>query len=142
MPSEVEVIEPKAIVEAEPEHEIIEVLDGKPLRNARGHFVAGHKNIGGRKPKAYEKKYYEITENNCSEGEWAKIVRRTVRDAIKGDWRAREWLSNRLMGMPTQRAALMIQSENAVYAEWMADLMGVEEEDGTMAYVGAEEEDI
>ncbi|MEE8597941.1 MAG: DUF5681 domain-containing protein [Dehalococcoidales bacterium] len=44
--------------------------------------------------------YLQATTAACSPEEWVEIVRLAVKQALKGDSRAREWLADRLMGKP------------------------------------------
>ena len=56
----------------------------------------------GRPTRAREEKYLKTLVQAVSTEEWAQIADRAVEDAKNGDWRARNWLSDYLMGKPTQ----------------------------------------
>jgi len=69
-------------------------------RNPDGKFAPGNKLSPGRKPRAREEKYYEITMSACTFADWAKIVGKAVEQAKRGDATARKWLSDYLVGVP------------------------------------------
>jgi hypothetical protein len=85
------------------------VAEGR-LKN--GHFAPGNKigkgNGGGRPPKAREERYYEIAMSACTFTDWKAIWKKAVEQAIEGDATARKWLSDYLMGPPTQKHNLNI----------------------------------
>ena len=63
-----------------------------------GRFAKGNSGGPGRPKLERERKYMETMTSVCTEDDWRKIVERAVKDAIKGDYRARDWLSKYLLG--------------------------------------------
>ncbi len=63
-----------------------------------GKLLPGHVGLpgAGRPPKAVEQRYLETSYKSCTLTAWARIVRRAVRDAVRGDASARTWLSKHL----------------------------------------------
>ena len=72
-------------------------------RNAKGQFVKGYKGGPGRPKKTREERYLEITKSVVTFDTWKKIVARAAMDALRGDAQARKWLSDNIIGPPTQR---------------------------------------
>ncbi len=71
-------------------------------RDAQGRFLKGKIPGPGRKPVKKEERYYRITCDSVSEEDWIDIVTKAVRQAKNGQWRAREWLANYIIGRPVQ----------------------------------------
>lgn len=57
--------------------------------------------------------YLRVMSDNVTPVEWGLITQKAVKEAIKGDWKARQWLSNYLIGTPIQR----IESDVTVQQE-------------------------
>ena len=73
-------------------------------RDDKGRFVAGTTgNPNGRPSKKREERFLEITLSSCTYDDWADIVKKAVAQAKRGDSTARKWLSDYLIGPPTQR---------------------------------------
>jgi hypothetical protein len=72
-------------------------------RNEKGQFVKGYKGGPGRPKKTREERYLEITKSAVTFDMWKKIVTRAASDALRGDAQARKWLSDNIIGPPTQR---------------------------------------
>ena len=71
------------------------------VRDSHGRYVKGHSgNPQGRSIDQY--KYLKKMEAAVSAEEWIAIIRKAVEQAKRGDPRAREWLSDYLMGKPLQ----------------------------------------
>jgi len=68
------------------------------LRDARGRFAKGNSGGPGRPRRAVEQEYLAALNAAVSLEKWRQIIDRAVEDAIKGDPRAREWLSQYLLG--------------------------------------------
>lgn len=72
-----------------------------------GRFVKGNtlggRSEGGRPKRKTEESYLVALSENVSMDDWKAIVLRAVDDAKKGDWRARKWLSDYLLGTPVHR---------------------------------------
>lgn len=75
-------------------------------RDEHGRFVAGNSASPGRPPKKREERFYEITLSACTYDDWAEIVKKAVAQARRGDAVARKWLSDYIIGPPTQRQEL------------------------------------
>lgn len=71
-------------------------------RDELGHFVKGNKASPGRTKRPTEIEYLNILKQGVTPDDWQKIVRTAVSLAMAGDWKAREWLSNYLVGKPPQ----------------------------------------
>ena len=81
-------------------------------RDANGRFVKGHSgNPNGRSKRDVERDYMEATIKSVSIGDWERIVIKAIAQAAKGDGVARKWLSDHLVGLPTQRIDLKHKGE-------------------------------
>lgn len=69
-------------------------------RNKGGLFAPGNKLGRGRPARAVEQEYINAVIGGVSMAQWKKIVKKAVADAVDGDWRARQWLSEYLIGKP------------------------------------------
>jgi hypothetical protein len=68
-----------------------------------GGFEKGRSgNPEGRPRKEREERLYEITVSTVPIKRWKKIVLKAVDQAERGDATARKWLSDQLLGVPTQ----------------------------------------
>lgn len=73
-------------------------------RDENGRFVKGQSgNPNGRPPKERSEKYYLITMTACTYKDWEAIVKKAVEQSKRGNPTARKWLSDYLIGPPTQR---------------------------------------
>lgn len=72
-------------------------------RNDKGRFVQGNKVSPGRKPRRTEDQYLRATINSVTLADWKDIVDKAVAQAKRGDSRARQWLSDYLLGKPQQK---------------------------------------
>ena len=73
-------------------------------RKANGQFAKGASgNPKGRPKKEREQRYTEITMTTCTYKDWGAIVQKAVDQAKRGDATARKWLSDYLIGAPTQK---------------------------------------
>ena len=72
-------------------------------RDEHGRFVAGNTVSPGRKPRAREERFLEITLEACTFDDWRAVVKKAVELAKRGDATARMWLADYLFGPPTQR---------------------------------------
>lgn len=59
-------------------------------------------NPQGRLPKQVEQTYLQVCEGVCSFDVWREITMKAVEQAKRGDARARQWLSDYLIGKPLQ----------------------------------------
>jgi hypothetical protein len=70
-------------------------------RDAKGHFKKGHAPVSPGRPKAaVEIEYMAILKQGVTPDDWRKIVNTAVSLAMAGDWKAREWVGNYLVGRP------------------------------------------
>lgn len=69
-------------------------------RGDGGLFAPGNKLGKGRPARAVEQEYINAVIDGVSMPQWKKIVKKAVTDAVAGDWRARQWLSDYLIGKP------------------------------------------
>jgi len=74
--------------------------------------TAGVGNRGGRPSRKKEEQYLKAMKQVVTVEDWIEITTRAMNDAKKGDHRARKWLTDHLIGTPTQR----IESEVHVTA--------------------------
>ena len=83
------------------------------VRDPKGRFVKGHS--GNPKGKPIDQfKYLKKMGAAVSATEWREIIRRAVEQAKRGDPRAREWLSDYLMGKPPQQVDVTSNGETIV----------------------------
>jgi len=89
-------------------------------RDAKGRFVKGESgNPQGRLPKEIEKTYLQVCEGVCSFDVWREIVMKAVEQAKRGDARARQWLSDYLMGKPISMVmAVQEKQENVLIVKY------------------------
>jgi len=72
-------------------------------RDANGRFLKGHAPLSpGRPSRPVEIEYMNILKQGVTADDFKKIVATAVSLAMAGDWKAREWLSNYLIGKPPQ----------------------------------------
>ena len=76
------------------------------VRNARGQFEKGYSGGPGRPKKSREERYLEITKSAVTFETWKKIILKAAEQALRGDAQARKWLSDNIIGPPTQRTEI------------------------------------
>lgn len=59
-------------------------------------------NPAGRPKRSVEEKYLKKISSSVTMAEWHDIIKRAVVDAKRGDAKARQWLSDYLVGKPVQ----------------------------------------
>lgn len=97
-------------------------------RTDSGRFAPGHapsnRGRGGRPRRPVEERYLRAISVNTSAEDWRLIVDRAVKDAKDGDDKARRWLSEYLIGKPTEYVATDITSngETVGAADLVAEL--------------------
>jgi len=69
-------------------------------------FEKGNPGGPGRPPRESEAAYLKTMLDGCTQADWDAITKRAVKDAKIGSWRAREWLSNYLLGKPIIRTQI------------------------------------
>lgn len=65
-----------------------------------GRFEPGNKASPGRKPRPTEAAYLDELKGRVTLQKWQKIADRAIGDAMGGDFRARQWVSDYLIGKP------------------------------------------
>lgn len=60
-------------------------------------------NPAGRKPRATEERYLELTRQAVTEADWKAVVMKAVDQAKRGDANARKFLADYLIGPPAQK---------------------------------------
>ena len=72
-------------------------------RDTSGKFTEGHPGGPGRPRKSVEERYLKKLSSTITMKDWSEICKRAVYDAKRGDSKARQWISDYLMGKPVQR---------------------------------------
>jgi len=89
-------------------------------------------NPKGRPPREREVRYMEIALSAVSFAKWREIVKRAAEDAAAGDGQARRWLSDYLMGPPTQRTefdAVVNTTHSDAFEEALRKVYGPQADD-------------
>lgn len=81
-------------------------------RDDRGRFVPGHPGGPGRPKRETEGEYLKTLQEVVTVDAWRLIVERAVADAIEGDPKARSWIGNYLLGLPSQRLEVDHQGDS------------------------------
>jgi len=89
-------------------------------RDAKGRFAKGASgNPQGRLPKQIEQSYLQVSESVCTFDVWREIVMKAVEQAKRGDARARQWLSDYLIGKPISMImAVQDRQEMQINISW------------------------
>ena len=92
-------------------------------RDEKGRFVKGASgNPQGRLPKEIEQTYLQVCESTCPFDVWREIVLKAVEQAKRGDARARQWLSDYLIGKPISMVmAVQDNRDTSVKIEYVND---------------------
>lgn len=69
-------------------------------RNEKGQFVEGNKASPGRPKRPTEAEYLAALTSRVTLAKWGQIIDRALTDAIAGDYRARQWVSDYIVGKP------------------------------------------
>lgn len=92
-------------------------------RDEKGRFIKGSKpNPNGRPSKPREQKFYEITLSAVTYDDWKAIVGKAVEQAKRGDYQARKFLAEHLIGLPVQKTELLGFSVNPANEVHIEDL--------------------
>jgi len=95
-------------------------------RDEKGRFIKGSVgNPKGRPPKAREERYYEITLSTVTFADWEEIIRKAADQAKRGDYQARKFLADYLLGPPLQRAEILGADGNPANEMRIEDLSTV-----------------
>jgi len=65
-------------------------------------------NRGGRPKREFELKFLRTLVDTVAPEDWSAIILKAVEQAKAGEWRARAWLSNYLIGVPVQRVVAQV----------------------------------
>jgi len=63
-------------------------------------------NPKGRPPKKREERFLEITLSTVTYKDWKEVVKKAIEKAKRGDPTARKWLSDYIIGPPTQKSEI------------------------------------
>lgn len=89
------------------------------VRDDKGKFVKGQSgNPAGRPKREVEKAYLDATIGKVSLEDWGKIVEKAVSQAKEGDGEARKWLSEYLLGKPTQQIDITGSPTGVIEVQW------------------------
>jgi len=99
------------------------VGDAIIARDSKGRFVKGASgNPQGRLPKQTETSYLQVSESVCTFDVWREIVAKAVEQAKRGDARARQWLSDYLIGKPVSMVmAVQERQDTLITVKYMRD---------------------
>jgi len=92
-------------------------------RDDKGRFVKGHKpfntkNKGGRPKRTTEEKYLRVLHATVKLEDWKHIILTAMARAKSGDSRARQWLSDYLLGKPAQQITLQTVGDVRIKLKW------------------------
>lgn len=92
-------------------------------RDSKGRFVKGVSgNPQGRLPRQTETSYLQVSESVCTFDVWREIVAKAVEQAKRGDARARQWLSDYLIGKPISMVMAVQERQNTlITVKYMRD---------------------
>lgn len=90
-------------------------------RNANGTFAKGNKGGPGRPKRSREERYLARLSKRCTLKQWEKIVDTAIARAKAGDARARQWLSDYLLGKPAQEVKVEAVTDLIVNLGWGDD---------------------
>ena len=92
-------------------------------RDSKGRFVKGASgNPQGRLSKQIEQSYLQVSESVCTFDVWREIVAKAVEQAKRGDARARQWLSDYLIGKPVSMVmAVQERQDTLITVKYMRD---------------------
>ena len=90
-------------------------------RDGQGRFVNGNGGGPGRPSKKREERFLEITLAACTFTDWKVIVKKAVEQARRGNPTARKWLSDYLIGPPTQKNEITGADGGPVVIRWPED---------------------
>lgn len=101
----------------------LSLIDGRDMgdRDASGRFVKGYKGGPGRPARSKEEKYLTKLSKRCTLKQWQEIVDAAIAQAKKGDSKARQWLSDYLLGKPVQEVKLDAQTDLSIMLRWDDD---------------------
>ena len=80
-------------------------------RDEHGRYARGNSGGPGRPKARTEEQYLAVVSDTVSLDDWRAVIERAVDQARAGDYRARQWLANYLIGRPKERAELRVVTE-------------------------------
>jgi hypothetical protein len=90
-------------------------LNAPKTQPVRGRpFVKGHPGGPGRPRRSIERDYLDATVGAVPVSKWVKVVKKALEQALRGDAKAREWLSKMLVGsdpIPLAQLAEQLRAE-------------------------------
>ena len=87
-------------------------------RDERGRFISSG-NPNGRASRKVETEYLELAKRKCGKSEWLAIVETAVEQAKEGDAKARQWLSDYLIGKPLLMRETESEGEKTIVINWI-----------------------
>ena len=88
-------------------------------RDDSGRFVKGQTgNPNGRPKRRTEQEYLDATIARVTIKDWREIVDKAVSQAKRGDSRARAWLSDYVLGPPSQRMQVSGPDGGPIVVRW------------------------
>jgi hypothetical protein len=92
-------------------------------RDAKGRILPGSRlGPGGRRTREREIEYQTILHEECTPEEWRQICKEQIAKAKLGHMKSVNWLSDRLLGKPTQH----IRSDGEAMPEWLMMVLQVQ----------------
>jgi hypothetical protein len=90
------------------------------IRDSKGRFLKGVSGNPGGRP-IDQTKYLKKIDTTMKVANWKTIIDKAIQQAEKGDHRARQWLSDFLVGKPTQSMEMNLESDNKLIIEYIND---------------------
>ena len=90
-------------------------------REENGQFAKGNKGGPGRQSRKTEEKYLRALQKCVKAKDWKAICERAVTQAKGGDYRARQWLSDYLLGKPIQELKVDARTDLSIILTWDDD---------------------
>lgn len=92
-------------------------------RDAKGRWIKGHnrrayKPSPGRPKRKVEEQYLEMLRHAVKPEDWEHIIYTAIAFAKANDARAREWLSDYLLGKPAQEVKLQTVGDLKIQLKW------------------------
>lgn len=91
------------------------------VRDEKGRFVKGHSGNPGGRP-IDQTKYLKKIDTTLSLKEWRVIILKAIEQAKRGDSRARQWLSDYVVGKPIQSIDLEHDGEIRFIVDYADEL--------------------
>ena len=83
-----------------------------PVRDAHGRWLPGQTgNPNGRPKRSTEQEYLDVMLSTCTPDHWRDITAKAIEQAKRGEWHARKWLSDYILGPAIQRLELDVGTD-------------------------------